>query len=64
MSSDLGSLYTAEVGQYKLTHLLLLFDNLSVTLIFSASKFKTDINILKGPVTSLTIDRKHDTALS
>lgn len=43
---------------------LLLFDNLSVTLIFSASKFKADINTLKRPVTSLRIDEKHDTDLS
>lgn len=43
---------------------LLLFDNLSVTLIFSASKFKADINTSKRPVTSLRIDKKHDTDLS
>lgn len=43
---------------------LLLFDNLSVILMFSASKFKADINILKRPVTSLRIDTKHDTDLS
>lgn len=37
---------------------------LSVTLIFSASKFKADVNILKHPGTSLRIDKKHDADLS
>lgn len=62
MSSDPSTLQGRVVQASSLA--LLLFDNLSVTLIFSASKFKADINILKRPVTSLIIDKKRDTDLS
>lgn len=62
MSSDPSTLQGRVVQAGSLA--LLLFDNLSVTLIFSASKFKADINILKRPVTSLIIDKKRDTDLS
>lgn len=62
VSSDPSTLQGQVVQASSLT--LLLFDNLSVTLTFSASKFKADINILKRPVTSLIIDKKRDTDLS
>lgn len=50
------SVYKGQVVQANL-HAFLLFDKLSVTLIFSKLKFKADINTLKHHAIQLTTDK-------